>query len=38
MIAGIADARDLMIVSRNTKHFGPFGVGVATPDEAMRFI
>jgi len=37
IIAGIADARDLMIVTRNTKHFAPFGVGVATPDEAVRF-
>jgi predicted nucleic acid-binding protein len=36
MIAGIAEARDLMIVTRNTKHFAPFGVGVATPDEAVR--
>ncbi len=35
-IAGIAKARDLMIVTRNTKHFAPFGVGVATPDEAVQ--
>jgi predicted nucleic acid-binding protein len=35
-IAGIAKAHDLVIVIRNTKHFPPFGVGVATPDEAAR--
>jgi len=35
VIAGIANARDLMIVTRNTKHFAPFGVSVATPDEAV---
>lgn len=37
MIAGIAKARDLMIVTLNTKHFLPFGIGVATPDEAVQF-
>lgn len=36
LIAGIAQARDLMIVTLNTKHFMPFGVGVATPDEAVQ--
>ena len=35
-MAGIAKARDLMIVTNNTKHFLPFGIGVATPDEAMQ--
>ena len=34
-IAGIAKARDLVIVTHNTKHFLPFGIGVATPDEAV---
>ncbi len=36
VIAGIAKAHDLMIVTLNTKHFLPFAVGVATPDEAVR--
>lgn len=31
-IAGIAKARDLVIVTRNTKHFLPFGVDAMTPD------
>ena len=35
-IAGIAKARDLVIVTHNTKHFLPFGIGVATPDEAVQ--
>jgi len=35
-IAGIAKARDLTIVTHNAKHFSPFGIGVATPDEAIR--
>ncbi len=38
MIAGIAKARDLVIVTQNTKHFLPFGVGVTTPDEAALTI
>jgi len=33
-IAGIAKAHDLVIVTRNTKHFLPFDVAVITPDEA----
>ncbi len=37
MIAGIAKARDLMIVTLNTKHFLPFEIGVATPNEAVQF-
>lgn len=36
MIAGIAKALDLTIVTLNAKHFLPFGVGVATPDEAVQ--
>jgi predicted nucleic acid-binding protein len=35
-LAGLAKARDLVIVTHNTKHFQPFGVDVATPDEAAR--
>lgn len=31
-IAGIAKAQDLVIVTRNTKHFLPFGVSVQTPE------
>lgn len=34
IIAGIAKARDLFVVTRNTRHFLPFGVGVISPDEA----
>ncbi len=33
-IAGIAKVLDLVIVTHNTKHFAPFGIAVATPDEA----
>ena len=33
-IAGIASAHDLVIVTRNMRHFLPFGVGVSSPDEA----
>ncbi len=33
-IAGIAKAHDLVIVTRNTKHFLPFEIAVITPDEA----
>ncbi|HWJ75892.1 MAG TPA: type II toxin-antitoxin system VapC family toxin [Kaistia sp.] len=35
-IAGIAMAHELVIVTLNAKHFLPFGIGVATPDEAAR--
>ncbi len=35
-IAGIAKAQDLVIVTRNTRHFLPFGVDVATPAEAVQ--
>ncbi len=34
VIAGIAAAHDLTVVTRNTKHFLPFGVAVLSPDEA----
>jgi predicted nucleic acid-binding protein len=33
-IAGIATANDLVIVTRNAKHFLPFGVGVIAPEDA----
>jgi predicted nucleic acid-binding protein len=36
MMAGIAKAHDLVIVTNNTKHFAAFGIDAATPDEAMR--
>jgi predicted nucleic acid-binding protein len=32
-IAGIAKAHDLVIVTRNTKHFLPFGIDIVSPDE-----
>ncbi len=35
-IAGIAKAHGLVIVTRNSKHFVPFEVGVATPNEATQ--
>lgn len=35
VIAGIAAAHELTIVTRNTKHFLPFGVTVLSPDEAV---
>jgi predicted nucleic acid-binding protein len=34
IVAGIAKARDLMVVTRNAKHFQPFGIGAVSPDEA----
>jgi len=34
VIAGIAAAHELVIVTRNTKHFLPFGVAVLSPEEA----
>ena len=36
MIAGIAKARDLVVVTPNTKYFLPFGVGVISPDDLSR--
>jgi len=38
LIAGVAKAQDLTIITNNTKHFLPFGVGVVTPDEAVQLI
>jgi len=35
IIAGIAKAHDLMVVTCNTKHFLPFGNDVASPEEAV---
>ena len=32
-IAGIAQAHDLTIVTRNTRHFHPFGVAVISPSD-----
>jgi len=34
LIAGIGQAHELVIITRNKKRFLPFGVAVATPDEA----
>lgn len=34
VIAGIAAAHELVIVTRNTKHFRPFGIAVLSPEEA----
>lgn len=34
VIAGIAVAHELIVVTRNTKHFLPFGIAVLSPDEA----
>lgn len=36
LIAGIANAHDLEIVTRNAKHFRPFGIAASSPDEAAR--
>jgi predicted nucleic acid-binding protein len=33
-IAGIAKARALTIITRNTRDFEPFGVSIASPDDA----
>ena len=33
-IAGIARSNDLVVVTRNKKHFLPFGIGVSSPEEA----
>ncbi len=32
-VAGIAEANDLIVVTLNAKHFVPFGVSVASPDD-----
>lgn len=34
VIAGAAAAHELVIITRNTKHFLPFGIAVLSPDEA----
>ncbi len=36
VIAGIARAHDLVIVTRNGRHFAPFGVDVSSPDEIIE--
>jgi predicted nucleic acid-binding protein len=33
IIAGIAQARDLVVVTRNIRHFLPFRIGVSSPDD-----
>lgn len=33
IVAGIAQAHDLVVVTCNAKHFLPFGVSLATPDD-----
>jgi predicted nucleic acid-binding protein len=35
-VAGIAKANDLVILTHNTRHFAPFGIDVATPEDAAR--
>lgn len=35
LIAGIAQAHGLTVVTCNTKHFLPFGISVLSPDDAM---
>ena len=35
-IAGIAKVLNLVVVTHNTKHFAPFGIDAATPEEAVR--
>jgi predicted nucleic acid-binding protein len=32
-IAGLAKAHDLVVMTRNTKHFQVFGIEVSSPDE-----
>ena len=34
VIAGLAEAHDLTVITRNAKHFKPFGVRVASPDDS----
>ena len=36
LIAGTAAAHELVIVTRNTKHFLPFGIAVLSPDKALE--
>jgi predicted nucleic acid-binding protein len=35
-IAGIAKAHDLVVVTRNTKHFQVFGIEVVSPEDTKR--
>jgi hypothetical protein len=37
VIAGISKTHDLVIVTRGTKHFSLFGIGVTSPDEGRGF-
>ena len=34
VIAGIAEAHDLTVITRNVKYFRPFGIRVASPDDS----
>ncbi len=36
-VAGIAKASNLVVVTRNTKHFLPFGVSLTSPDDIAGF-
>ena len=36
VIAGIATAHDLVVVTRNARHFTPFGIGVSSPDDSAE--
>ena len=36
IVAGIAKAHGLTIITRNTRHFVPFGTDVLSPDEAAQ--
>jgi predicted nucleic acid-binding protein len=33
IVAGVAQAHDLVVVTCNIRHFLPFGIGVSSPDE-----
>jgi len=35
IIAGIAKTHDLVVVTRNARHFRPFGIAVSLPDELI---
>jgi len=35
ILAGIAQAHDLVVVTSNGRHFRPFGVGVSSPNEVI---
>jgi predicted nucleic acid-binding protein len=37
-IAGIAKSQDLVVVTKNKKHFLPFGISLATPNEALKLV